>query len=166
MADGRSTVFMRWTMTASAPGDPGASGWNLDDVELWAGPTPTASWNNYASAHAAILGERPYLTARDRPVRGRSLFVEVSNPCDTGAPAWMIVGFAESVLPTTLGGTLWLEPLVVLPFQASPEGTLFPLEVPTGALLDYIHFQVVQPNLYVPGDVAFSQGLRLKLADW
>jgi hypothetical protein len=144
-------------------GDPNLQALALDDVNVQL--SPPAHWWNYGDGWAGALGV-PGLVASNAPVLGGALTITIGNSSPTATIGFLMVGFGETSLPTTAGGTLVVAtPWILLPVDLpvgsldvsgtlSSDGSLAGLEV---------DLQCIELDPAASRNISFTPGLALLL---
>ncbi|MEW6071414.1 MAG: trypsin-like peptidase domain-containing protein [Planctomycetota bacterium] len=136
VADGQSTVYVRWTM-GPTDGSWQYSGWNIDDVEVWGFPAATAgaSFRNGGTNPASYV-------AVTLPVLGTTYTATVDLGGTTGHSLAWLVGYSTPATLTLGGGQTLLVNI------ADPNGEILGQPFVPGPLATY--------NVPVPSDPALA----------
>ncbi len=105
IADGQSTVYLRWTM-GSTNANKVYSGWNVDDVEITG--YPSSPFVNYDAGSAGTGGFVPSLTGSGDTSIGGSFDIDIDQGVG-GAFGAVALGFNRANLPA-FGGSLLVDP--------------------------------------------------------
>src|SRR5262249_47348050 len=87
-----------------------------------------ASWSNYGSGFPGSNGI-PSLTSSADPVFGTTLSIDMSN--SLGAPTFGLVlfGLSSASMLTSAGGTILVDPVLLLPLMIGASGASIPIFV-------------------------------------
>ncbi|MCI0589825.1 MAG: hypothetical protein L0323_23675 [Planctomycetes bacterium] len=123
-----------------------------------------AEWESYGSGWPGTAGV-PAMTCSAPPVLGTSIGVSISNSRGAPTTAILVVGSAETSVPTPYGGTLLVAPgaMVVLPLPLA--GLTLPLSVPLDPALcgATLHGQAVEFDPGASAGFSFTPGCRLRM---
>jgi len=144
---------------------PGDSGYG-DDVFVRDLSAIPAAWTNYGSGLDGRFGV-PALTLSALPRRTSTIDVEVGNSSGLYTVSVLFVGVASASLPTSLGGTLLVDPLTTATLPLTPYDEGFPLTVPDGGDLPGVHvyLQVLELDPWAMEGVSFTPGLDVTIGD-
>lgn len=125
---------------------------------------PAATWSNYGAGYAGTLGI-PSLTASANPVLGDSIGLDVGNSLGFWTVGFLIIGSSDASIVTSAGGTLLVDPAVIVPFVVWPAGYSIPADVPAdiGLLGVAAYLQVIEIDPGAPYGASFTPGLQLIL---
>ncbi|MEC7582834.1 MAG: SdiA-regulated domain-containing protein [Planctomycetota bacterium] len=122
-----------------------------------------STWSNYGVGHPGTLGV-PSLTLSADPVIGTTPIVEIGNSLGASMLATVVMGLAQTALPTGWGGTLLVDNfLLTETFVADSTGTDMPLALPDDPGLCGLPLNI-QVAEFDPGaslGISFSRGLAL-----
>jgi hypothetical protein len=124
---------------------------------------PDASWSNYGAGYPGTLGE-PSLTARNDPVLGTTLTIDLANSLGKWTVGFLMAGQSRESLPTNLGGTLLVGDLVLfLPLPLPITGAFLDADIPAdpaicGFVLDA---QAIELDPGASKGVSFTPGIEL-----
>jgi len=123
---------------------------------------PDASWANFGSGFPGTHGV-PTLVASADPVFGTTITIETSNSLGARTVGLRFIGFSEATIPTTAGGTLLVQPLLLQLFMIAPIGNSIAVHVPRDDVLCglAIFLQVLEADDGAAKNVSFTPGLRL-----
>jgi hypothetical protein len=113
-------------------------------AETWL--TAVANTSHYGTGWAGSLGV-PTLTAQNSPVVGQNLAIDLSNSAGVPTVGVLLIGVAQESVATNKGGTLLVDPLLLVPLSIPAAGITLSGNVPS------------DPALY--GFHAYLQGLEL-----
>jgi hypothetical protein len=125
-------------------------------------PWPTASHTNYGAGWPGTLGV-PSLTADVDPQYGATVKVDFGNSLGFWTFGFLLVGTAQTSLPTSKDGTLLVDLLRAVPLAIGPTG----VEVQTTIQFDEslcgaeIDVQGIEMDPGATKHVAFTEGLQL-----
>jgi len=107
----------------------------------------------------------PTLTCTSPPVLGTSFGVALSNSWGPPSIAILVVGSAETSLPTPYGGTLLVAPGGLFAFPLPGGGLVLPLSLPADPTLcgATLLGQVVEVDPGASAGFSFTAGLRLRM---
>jgi hypothetical protein len=144
---------------------PGDSGYG-DDVFVRDLSAIPAAWTNYGSGLDGRFGV-PALTLSALPRRTSTIDVEVGNSSGLYTVSVLFVGVASASLPTSLGGTLLVDPITTATLPLTPYDEGFPLTVPDGGDLPGVHvyLQVLELDPWAMEGVSFTPGLDVTIGD-
>lgn len=125
-----------------------------------------AAWTNYGSGFDGRFGV-PSLALSAPPRRTTTVDLEVGNSSGLYTAGVLFIGLASASLPTTLGGTLLVDPLTTAMLPLTPYDDGFPVRVPDGGDLPGVHvyLQVLELDPWAPKGVSFTPGLDLTIGD-
>jgi hypothetical protein len=129
-------------------------------AEAWI--TAVASWSNYGSGFAGALGV-PTLTAKQDPVVGQTLELDVSDSASGPTSGLLVLGVDSASIPTSLGGTLLVAPLRFLPLPIPANGLALTTTLPNDPSLPGVRLYLQALELD-PGALegwSFTPGLEL-----
>jgi Tol biopolymer transport system component len=160
--DGRVIVFNSDT-TAFAPNDGNAD----CDVFVRTRDLAPATAVHYGAGFPGRNGVVPNVTPDHDPWRGSPLVLDVVNSSGVATTGYLLMGIARAADPTARGGTLLVDPTVVVPLALSPAGGSYGGDVPTDAWADglVLDLQVLELDPWAWRGVSFSDGLELTLGD-
>jgi len=125
-----------------------------------------AAWTNYGAGLDGRFGV-PALTLSALPRRTTTVDLEVGNSSGLYTVSVLFVGIASASLPTSLGGTLLVDPLTTATLPLTPYDEGFPLTVPDGGSLPGVHvyLQVLELDPWAVEGVSFTPGLDATIGD-
>jgi hypothetical protein len=126
-----------------------------------------ASWINYGAGFPGHNGVIPTMTVSENPWRGADITINISNSSDLYTVGFVLVGLTRDSIPTRLGGSILVDPLLFIALPLSPwGGTLF-ASLPTDYWADglAIDLQTLELDPYAKKGVSFTDGLELTLGD-
>jgi Tol biopolymer transport system component len=125
-----------------------------------------AAWTNYGSGFDGRFGV-PALTLSALPRRTTTVDLQVGNSSGLYTAAVLFIGVASASLPTSLGGTLLVDPLTTATLPLTPYDDGFPLTVPDGGDLPGVHvyLQVLELDPWAVKGVSFTAGLDATIGD-
>jgi len=134
----------------------------LGNVEVWT--TAVASWNNYGSGWPGTGGV-PAFTARNDPVVGAPLDLDLGNSLGAATPGLVLLGVASASIPTGKGGTLLVAPLLLLPLSLPASGLTLSGTVPNDPALYgfHLYLQALELDAGASKGYSFTPGLDLLL---
>jgi hypothetical protein len=102
-----------------------------------------------------------------RPRRSTRVAAQVGNSSGLYTAGVLFIGVASASLPTTLGGTLLVDPLTTATLPLTPYDEGFPLTVPNGGDLPGVHvfLQVLELDPWAVKGVSFTAGLDVTIGD-
>src|SRR5262249_42949557 len=120
-----------------------------------------ASWTNYGSGHAGLLGV-PGLALSADPEFGATFSLDIDNSSGAWSVAFLAIGNVRAAIPVG-GGTLLVVPQQFLPCGLPPGGLPISCTVPyepalLGALLDV---QAIEIDPGASNGLSFTPGLEL-----
>jgi subtilisin family serine protease len=123
-----------------------------------------ASSANYDTGYPGTLGV-PSLTVSAPPVLGLSFTLDVGNSLGSNTPGLLFVGMSSASIPTSAGGTLLVNPLLLVPFTVDAAGTSLPATLPADPTLIGVHVytQVLESDAGAAHHISFTAGLDLLL---
>jgi Tol biopolymer transport system component len=126
--------------------------------------TSPASWSNYGTGVAGSYGV-PSFTARQNPVLGTSVTLDLGNSLQAPTVGMLFVGFQRADWKTSFGGDLLVVPAVTLPVTFSYGDDSFNGDIPDDALLCgvTIDLQALESDPLAVKFVSFTPGLELVL---
>jgi FG-GAP repeat protein len=129
-------------------------------IELRA--TAVASWSNYGAGWPGTSGI-PTITARQRPVVGQALDLDVSNSAGVTTPAFLMIGVQKNSIPTSKGGTLLLDPILSIYLSMPAGGLTLSGNVPDDpSLYGFDAFlQALEADAGASKGISFTAGLDL-----
>jgi Tol biopolymer transport system component len=124
--------------------------------------TNAASWSNYGDGWPGKLGV-PSIALDDVPRLDSQVRMVIGTSTDLWTFGFVAFGIAPASLPTSLGGTLLVAPLQIIPLAAPPTGSILYLDLP----LDYriggvpFYFQWLEADAGASKGASFSAGLEM-----
>lgn len=133
-----------------------------DNVSLWSGPS--ALWDNYGQGWPGRNGV-PRLSLDDLPRIGTTRTVSVVNSLGAATSAVLLIGVAPLSRATAFGGTLLVDPMVLVPLALSPAQTPVRMVVPAQPRLGgaWIYLQALELDPWAARGVSFTAGLAMRL---
>jgi Tol biopolymer transport system component len=127
-----------------------------------AAPPVLAAWSNYGAGYAGTLGV-PTLTARQNPVFGTTLDVDVSNSSGVWSVGLLIAGFSSASIPTSAGGTLLVDPFLLVLVPLPPAGETVTGAIPNDPSLcgTSLFLQCLELDPGAAHSISFTPGLEL-----
>jgi Tol biopolymer transport system component len=125
-----------------------------------------AAWTNYGSGLDGRFGV-PSLTLSALPRRTTTVDLQVGNSSGLYTAAVLFVGVASASHPTSLCGTLLVDPLTTATLPLTPYDDGFPMTVPDGGNLPGVHvyLQVIELDPWAAKGVSFTPGLDATIGD-
>jgi hypothetical protein len=150
---------------AFSSGDPNLvpHDWNgTGDVFVNERCTIDAAWSNYGAGFPGTHGV-PAFTARDLPVVGTTVTLDLANSSGAWSVGLLFVGVEPTTLHSSLGGDLLVIPLTTLVVGLPPTGTAFSgeLALDGGWCGTTVDLQALELDAGAAKGVAFTQGLEL-----
>jgi hypothetical protein len=142
--------------------DAGGIAW--DDFQFCL--APTASWNNSGSGFPGTLGI-PSLTASAPPALGSTFDVDVGNSLGAATNAILVFGLNPASIATSAGGTLLVDPLLLVPIGISAGGESLVANLPNDPTLfgTQVYLQVLELDPGAARHISFTAGLDLVLGN-
>jgi hypothetical protein len=130
------------------------------NVEVWT--TAVARWNNYDTGYPGTLGV-PTFTARNDPVVGGHLDLDLSNSLGATTAGLIVIGVSQASIPTGKGGRLLVDPLLFLAVSVPATGLTLSGSVPNDpALYGFdLDLQALELDVGAPLGLSFTPGLDL-----
>jgi Tol biopolymer transport system component len=157
--DGRTAAFDSAAASLVASDDNG-----VDDVFVHTSAALPASWANYDAGFPGTYGV-PTITARDLPIPGATLTVDVGN--SYARPTWgvLLVGTARATIPTNRDGVILVDAGVVDPITFSYSSDSFTGTLPFDFSLigTTLNLQALENDPGAAKGVSFTPGLELVL---
>ncbi len=121
-----------------------------------------ANWSNVGSGLAGTLGV-PGLALADLPSFGTSTTVDLTSSNPSPSTAIVLYGPTPAIVPTDLGGVLWLLPTGAVIQSLAPGTTQIPLDVGLNPALctTAVYAQFVQDDPGAPFGFAFSPAIEI-----
>jgi len=122
---------------------------------------------HYGTGWPGTNGAIPTLTTQAPPYRGSSLDLDISNSAGVATTAFVFIGYARADVATGRGGSLLVDPAVLLPLRIKAAGGKLKGIVPTdywanGLVLD---LQALELDAGASRGASFTDGLELVLGD-
>jgi len=126
----------------------------------------TASSNTYGSGFPGTLGI-PNLTASTPPMLGSTFDVDVGNSLGAATSAILVFGVNPASIPTSAGGTLLVDPILLVPIALDPAGDALTATLqPDPALCGtQVCLQVLELDPGAAHHLSFTEGLELILGN-
>ena len=161
-ADGRLLVFQSFATEFAANDFNGSF-----DVFLRERCDTDASSTSYGAGFPGRGGAIPTLVPSTDPLRGIATSIDASNSSGVYTVGFVVIGLSRLSLPTRLGGTLLVAPLLTLPIGLTPFGASLPGTIPDdgwacGLSAD---LQTLELDPWAAKGVSFSAGLELVFGD-
>jgi hypothetical protein len=149
--DGRTDVLIGGSLFDSS----------LGIAETWL--TAVANTSHYGAGWAGSLGA-PTLAAQSPPVVGQSLAVDLSNSAGVPTPGVLLIGVAQESILTNKGGTLLVDPLLLVPLSIPAAGITLSGSVPNDPALYGFHadLQGLELDAGASKGMSFTRGLDLE----
>ena len=130
------------------------------NVETWT--TAVARWSNYDTGYPGTLGV-PTFTARNDPVVGRHLDLDLSNSLGATTAGLVVIGVSQASIPTGKGGRLLVDPLLFLLVSVPASGLTLSGGVPNDpSLYGFdLDLQALELDAGAPLGLSFTPGLDL-----
>lgn len=159
--DGKVVVFSS-VANELAPGD----GRGLPDVFVRV-RCDDPSWTHYGSGFPGRNGVVPTMTPRDDPYRGGSLTIDLTNSSQLYTVGLLFVGLVRDSTPTSLGGTLLVDPVLAITLALTPFGLPIVGDLPDAwwSCALAIDLQAIELDPFAAEGVSFTDGLELVLGD-
>jgi subtilisin family serine protease len=125
--------------------------------------TTPASATSYGSGYPG-LGGIPTLTASQLPILGLTTKIDISNSIGFLSTTGMLLfGLSSANIPTSAGGDILVNPLIMLPLTIPPSGLSLTSELPTDCSIDGAHayLQVLEIDPFAAHNISFTAGLDL-----
>jgi Tol biopolymer transport system component len=121
-----------------------------------------ASWNNYGAGYPGTLGI-PSLTASADPVFGTTINVDVGNSLGLATPGLLFAGLSPASIPTSAGGTLLVNFVLMVPLVVSAGGESLPATIPYDPAFYGVQvcLQVLEADSGAAHKLSFTPGLAL-----
>jgi WD40 repeat protein len=121
-----------------------------------------AFWFNYGVGYSGTLGI-PNLTASANPVFGTTFDVDVDNSLGAATPALLLAGLNQASIPTSAGGTLLVDILLIAPIVVAAGGDALSASIPQDPALCGVSLdlQVLEADAGAPHGISFTPGLDL-----
>ena len=122
---------------------------------------------NYGSGWPGRNGVIPTMTASATPWRGTEFSIDLTNSSKLYTIGFVFVGLTRDSIPTSLGGTLLLDPLLLIAAPLTPYGGSLLAESPidwwaSGLIVD---LQTLELDPWASKGVSFTDGLELTFGD-
>ena len=123
-----------------------------------------ASRFNYGGGYPGTLGV-PTLLASADPVFGTTLDIDVGNSLGANTPALLLAGFGQASIPTSAGGTLLVDFVLMTPIVVLSGGDALSATIPSDFSLCgvQVDLQVLEIDAGAAHGISFTQGLDLVL---
>jgi hypothetical protein len=130
-------------------------------VETWI--TAVAGWSNYGSGFSGSLGV-PTLTAKQSPVVGQPLEVDLSDSATAPTTGLLVLGVDSASIPTELGGLLLVAPLLLSPIAVPAAGLKLTTTLPDDPTLlgVRLYLQALELDAGATKGWSFTPGLELR----
>ncbi len=163
--DGRELHFGSAVSKLSADGRRALYFSTSDVLQRDLGDIP-ATWTNFGTGFDGRFGT-PTITLDAPPRRSTRVSVQVGNSSGLYAASVVFVGFASASLPTSLGGTLLVDPFTSLFLPLTPLGGEISFTVPTDGELPGLHLylQALEIDPWAAKGVSFTPGLDATIGD-
>ena len=127
-------------------------------------PGPQASWSNYGAGWPGTLGE-PAFTASADPEFGATIDLLAANSWGPFNVGFVLLGFAEDALVTSLGGTILVDFDFLTPVIVPPTGWRESVTIPYDTALCEVEafLQILEIDPGATRGVSFSPGLKLTI---
>jgi Tol biopolymer transport system component len=143
--------------------------WDVDypDIFVRARSLAAATAVHYDSGFPGRNGVIPTVTPAAPPWRRSTLDLEIENSSGLYTVGFVFLGLSRASVSTRLGGTLVVDPLLVLPIAINKYGEHLTGAVPWNWWADglVIDLQVLELDPYAAEGVSFTDGLELTLGD-
>lgn len=161
-ADGRVIIFNSDTKAFASDDDNGDH-----DVYVRVRDLLPATTAHYGAGFPGRDGVIPTMTPDHDPYRGSTLSIDVTNPSGVATLGFVLVGVSRASTPTQRGGTLLVDPMIVVLLPLAATGGSFLGELPpdfwaNGLVID---LQTLELDPYAHRGVSFTDGLELALGD-
>jgi hypothetical protein len=178
---GAATMLFAQSGTSSFPL---VKAWLLDSVDPLAslnGITVTGGRLNLNNALATMcatsasatvygagfpgLGGIPTLTASAPPVLGLTTTIDVSDSNFVNTTGILVIGTSSASIPTSAGGTLLVNPLLMLTIPIPTTGASLPGSLPADPSLcgTHLYLQAIELDPFAAHHLSFTAGLDLEL---
>jgi hypothetical protein len=129
-------------------------------VETWT--TSVASWSNYGSGWSGSQGV-PGLFALSNPVVGQTLSVDLLNSAIVPTTGLLLIGVSSASIPTNKGGTLLVDPLLLVPVSIPSGGLTLTASIPDDPSLYgfNLYLQGLEIDSGASKGISFTPGLDL-----
>ncbi len=130
-------------------------------AETWL--TAVADSSHYGTGWAGSLGV-PTITAQNSPVVGQSLAIDLSNSAGVATVGVLLLGVTQVSVPTNKGGTLLVDPLLLVPLSIPAAGITLSGSVPNDPALYGFHayLQGLELDVGATKGMSFTRGLDLE----
>jgi hypothetical protein len=107
----------------------------------------------------------PSLQASGVPVLGTSITIDIGNSFGVPTMSLFLAGLSSASIPSVYGGTLLVQPLLVVATPLASAGIALPVTIPDDQALAGVSFylQVLELDLGASRGVSFTPGLQLLL---
>jgi hypothetical protein len=143
-----------------------ALNWSMNQVLLRQLSDVAATWTVYGTGFDGRFGT-PTIALDAPPCRSTRVALQVGNSSGLYAASVVLVGFASTSLPTSLGGTLLVDPFTNLFLPLTPLGGELSMTIPTDGDLPGLHLylQALELDPWAMKGVSFTPGLDLTIGD-
>lgn len=124
-----------------------------------------AGWAGYGEGWPGTDGEVPELVTDIDPEFGVTIGLSATNSSGFWTVGFVLLGFAEAELPTNLGGTILVEPALLVTVIVPPAGWAESCPIPYDPTLCELsaYLQILEVDPGASRGVSFSNGLRLTI---
>jgi hypothetical protein len=144
-----------------------ASALGLDDVALTIECGIEGEANSYGAGWPGTGGVVPQLTLVGAPAMCQQSTLLMDNTTGADVPAFVFAGLAPADVPTPYGGSLLVEPFLILDFVLDDGGRIVPLDMPCDPMLcgEAIYLQLISQDPGASAGWAFTPGLEVVFGD-
>jgi Tol biopolymer transport system component len=157
-SDGRFTAFASYAANFLVSDTNGQGDVFLFDRTV----DQNAFWFNYGAGFNGTLGI-PNLTASANPVFGATIDVDVDNSLGAATPALLFAGLGRTSIPTSAGGTLLVDFVLMVPIVVAAGGDALSATIPYDLSLCgvAVDLQVLEADAGAAYGISFTPGLEL-----
>jgi len=121
-----------------------------------------ASFAHYGTGWPGTLGIHELLPGND-PELNRHFLLTITNSSGVDTPGVLVIGASKASIPTSAGGTLLVDPQLVVLISIAPGGTTLDCPLPPDAANcgAELNVQVLELDPGAAGSISFSDGLEL-----
>jgi hypothetical protein len=135
---------------------------NTEPGGVWLHLACPASWESYGAGWPGKNGV-PGLVALDDPGVGESIDVQLDNSLGAATIALLFVGFTQTSVPTSAGGTLLVIPTWTVPLSLPASGLVLSDVLPDDPTLYFldVDLQALEADAFASKKLSFTPGLVL-----
>lgn len=123
--------------------------------------------NAYGDGWPGTGGVVPGLTVDGAPAPCTSVTVLMDNTAGADVPGFVFWGLSDADMPTVYGGSILVDPFMILDFTMDDGGRVVPLVIPCDPMLcgEAIYLQVIHADAGASAGWAFSNGVEIVFGD-